>query len=89
MTARSYLKAVPGGLKYGIISVDTLDQITDLQTKVAFQEHTIETLHDALFAQQKQIQELQFQLTHIKNKLKQLPNSEMADESEETLPPHY
>lgn len=69
--------------------MDTLDKITELQTKMAFQEHTIETLNDALFAQQKQIQELQYQLTHIKNKLKQVTTSHMADESEETPPPHY
>ncbi|XOV81331.1 MAG: SlyX family protein [Aestuariibacter sp.] len=56
---------------------------------MAFQEHTIETLNDALFAQQKQIQELQYQLTHIKNKLKQVTTNHMADESEETPPPHY
>lgn len=69
--------------------MDTKDKITELETKIAFQEHTIETLNDALYAQQKQIHELQYQMTHIRNKLKQIPTSQMADESEETPPPHY
>lgn len=89
MKTRSYQKAVPAGPKYGICKLDTENKIEELQTKVAFQEHTIETLNEAVFEQQKQIHDLQFQLTHIKNKLKQISTSQLADESEETPPPHY
>ncbi len=68
----------------------TLQQdIEQLQMKVAFQEDTIETLNEALAKQQVQIDQMTFQLGHVIDKVKQIQPSNLADESEETPPPHY
>lgn len=66
-----------------------LDDIAQLQMKVAFQEDTIESLNRALIAQQKQLEELQFSFKQVANKLRAIEPSNMAAEHEETPPPHY
>lgn len=63
--------------------------IEQLQMKVAFQEHTIEELNDALTAQQYQIEKMQVQLKHLMDKITNLEPSSIAKLSEETPPPHY
>lgn len=63
--------------------------IEQLQTKVAFQEDTIETLSQALADQQLQIDKLMFQVQHVVDKVKQIQPSNIANVSEETPPPHY
>ncbi len=67
----------------------TLQAIDDLQTKVAFQEHTIDELNDALTSQQYQMEKLQVQLKHVLDKVKALEPDNLAKMSEETPPPHY
>lgn len=64
-------------------------QIEELETKVAFQEHTIESLNDALTSQQKQIDELSFKMKHVIDRMKTMQTSNIARQSEETPPPHY
>lgn len=66
-----------------------MNQIEELQMKVAFQENTIEELNKALIAQQQQIQQLEFKMGHVTSKLKELSVTNMASPSEETPPPHY
>lgn len=66
-----------------------MQAIDDLQTKMAFQEYTIEQLNDALSSQQHQLDKLQRQISHLVDKLKQLEPSNVAKLSEETPPPHY
>ncbi|WP_340677212.1 SlyX family protein [Paraglaciecola sp.] len=66
-----------------------IDDIEQLQMKVAFQEDTIESLNKALIKQQKQLEDLQFSFKQVLNKLQAIEPSNMADEHEETPPPHY
>ncbi len=66
-----------------------MTEIEQLQVKVAYQEDTIEQLNSALVAQQRQIQDIEFKLKHVMDKLKQVSVNQMASESEETPPPHY
>ncbi|MBN7819151.1 SlyX family protein [Bowmanella yangjiangensis] len=68
---------------------EILQSIEDLQTKVAFQDDTIEKLNQALADQQKQLDALQFQMKHVVDRLRQQQVSNIASESEETPPPHY
>ncbi|MCW8109021.1 SlyX family protein [Alteromonas ponticola] len=63
--------------------------IEELQTKVAFQEHTIELLNDALASQQHQLDKLQYQMKQVLQKVKAIEPSNIAKPSEETPPPHY
>jgi SlyX protein len=64
-------------------------RIDDLEYKVAFQEETIDTLNNALSEQQLQLSKMQEQMQFIVGKLRSMSSSNMADESEETPPPHY
>jgi SlyX protein len=63
--------------------------IAELETKLAFQEDTIEQLNVALSDQQHQMNKIQFQLTHVIDKVKSIQPSDIAKVSEETPPPHY
>lgn len=66
-----------------------MNEIEQLQVKVAYQEDTIEALNQALIKQQRQIDELQFKMQHVSNKLKEMSSSNIASLDEETPPPHY
>ncbi len=66
------------------------EQIIEIETKLAFQEQTIEQLNDVLVKQQKQIDALQRQLALLNQKVEQESQhwdkeSSLADEK----PPHY
>lgn len=71
------------------LQVNYQQQIEQLQMKVAYQEDTIETLSHALADQQKQLDQMAFQLRHVVEKLKQVQPSNVADASQEPPPPHY
>lgn len=64
-------------------------RITELETKVAFQEVIIEELNQALISQQFAVDKMQLQLRQLAEKLQGLQPSNIASRSEETPPPHY
>ncbi|MGF1753299.1 SlyX family protein [Vibrio makurazakiensis] len=66
-----------------------INRIDDLECKLAFQEQTIEDLNDALTQQQLLITKMQDQMKFVVGKVKNMDNSDLADASEETPPPHY
>ncbi len=71
-------------------SVEELEaRVNDLECQVAFQEQTIDELNDALSQQQLQLSRMQEQMTLMISKIKSLSGSHLADQSEETPPPHY
>lgn len=63
--------------------------VNELETKIAFQEYTIEKLNDALSDQQQRIDALEFKLRHVVERLRTIEPSNIAKLSEETPPPHY
>lgn len=65
------------------------EQIEQLEFKIAFQEDSIEQLNQALVSQQKQMDDLAFQVKHLLDKVKQMNVSHIANEGEEAPPPHY
>ncbi|MCQ9120304.1 SlyX protein [Rodentibacter pneumotropicus] len=65
------------------------NRITELETKVAFQEQLLEELSQALVQQQFDMDKMQLQLRYIANKLKDFQPSNIASQAEETPPPHY
>ncbi|VAW88907.1 hypothetical protein MNBD_GAMMA16-1035 [hydrothermal vent metagenome] len=65
------------------------NRIIDIETKIAYQEDTIEQLNQVVTAQQKKIAQLQTELGSIKHWIQTQRSSQMAPESEEQLPPHY
>jgi SlyX protein len=63
--------------------------IEQLQMKLSFQEDTIESLNQALIEQQKQMDDLQYQVKQLVSKISAIEPSNMASEKEEMPPPHY
>ena len=63
--------------------------IEQLQMKLSFQEDTIESLNQALIEQQKQMDDLQYQVKQLVSKINAIEPSNMASEKEEMPPPHY
>ncbi len=71
-------------------NLETLEyKIEDLECKLAFQEQTIDELNEALSQQQLLISKMQEQMRFVVGKIKSMDTSNLADESEETPPPHY
>ncbi|WP_150539026.1 SlyX family protein [Actinobacillus vicugnae] len=68
---------------------DLLQRIAELETKVAFQEVTIEELNQALVHHQFTLDKLQTQIRLFAEKLQGVQSSNVASLSEETPPPHY
>lgn len=65
------------------------NKVDDLECKIAFQEQTIEELNEALSQQQMLISKMEQQMRYIVGKVKNMDTSNLADQSEETPPPHY
>ena len=68
---------------------DTKPYIEQLETKVAFLEHTLDELNQALTDQQHQLDKMQVQMRYLNDKLRQQQVSNIASEAEEAPPPHY
>lgn len=66
-----------------------LSRLAELETKIAFQEQTIEELNQALIHQQFALDKVQLQLKHFAEKLSGMQPSQVASQAEETPPPHY
>ena len=64
-------------------------RLTELESRVAFQDDTIQKLNDVIVEQQRQIDQLSLQLKAVKQQLDSIEPSLIADVSEETPPPHY
>ncbi len=64
-------------------------RIEQLEMKVAFQEDSIETLHNEIFEQQLKLQTLEKQLALLAARLKETQPNQLASEKEEVPPPHY
>ncbi|MDH5258537.1 MAG: SlyX family protein [Gammaproteobacteria bacterium] len=65
------------------------DRIIELESKLAFQEHTIQELNEVVTSQQTELMIFKKQLIKISNQLENQPSSIIADASQETPPPHY
>ena len=66
-----------------------LARITELESKAAFQEITIDELNQALVYQQFALDKLQQQIKQLAEKLQGVQGSNIASRAEETPPPHY
>ena len=64
-------------------------QLELLETKVAYQEMTIEELNQMVVKLQADISKLKEQLMLLSQKLQATQTSNIANLSEETPPPHY
>ncbi|AJE16064.1 MULTISPECIES: SlyX family protein [Stutzerimonas] len=68
--------------------MDAESRIADLETRLAFQDDTLQTLSDVLVEQQRIIDRLQLQLEVLSRRQEEM-QSRLGDEGEEAPPPHY
>jgi SlyX protein len=65
------------------------ERLIEMETKLAFQDNTIEELSDVVYKQQLQIDQLKKELTGVQEKLRVIEPSLAGAKEEEPLPPHY
>jgi len=66
-----------------------LDRITELETRVAFQEETLDKLNEVVGRQELEIERLTRMVKLINGQLKQFDNGYFKRPEDETPPPHY
>jgi SlyX protein len=64
-------------------------QIEELETKLAFQELTVEELNQEVIKLNRLVAHQQHQIHLLIGKLQAIEPSNMATQAEETPPPHY
>ncbi|MCY1304593.1 hypothetical protein E8F11_05960 [Pseudomonas sp. BN417] len=63
-------------------------RIADLESRLAFQDDTIQTLNDVLVGQQRVVERLQLQLAALAKRQEELL-SQFGSSEDEAPPPHY
>ncbi|MFG7341807.1 SlyX family protein [Stutzerimonas stutzeri] len=69
--------------------VDIESRVTDLETRLAFQDDTIQALNDVLVEQQRLVERLQLQLVALAKRQEEMQGSLGAADEDEAPPPHY
>lgn len=64
------------------------DRVTELETRLVFQDDTIQALNDVLVKQQQQVERLQLQMSALLKRYEEMVGQYGASE-EEAPPPHY
>lgn len=65
------------------------DRLIDLETRLAFQEQTLQELDAVILRQQRELDVLTRRLQTAEDRLRALTPTELANQAEETPPPHY
>lgn len=68
--------------------MDIEERINDLQSRLAFQDDTIQALNDALVAQQRQLERLQLQMAALIKRQEEV-GGQFGLAEDEAPPPHY
>ena len=66
-----------------------INEIVELETKIAFLEKHINELSDVLYAQQKQIDELGAKYVNLKDQLTTMDQPDIEASDADERPPHY
>jgi len=63
-------------------------RITDLESRLAFQDDTIQALNDVLVAQQRELERLQLQIAALARRQEEI-GGQLDSTEDEAPPPHY
>ncbi|UTW08628.1 SlyX family protein [Pseudomonas benzenivorans] len=63
-------------------------RITELESRLAFQDDTIQALSDEIVAQQRLLERVQLQLEALAKRQEEL-GGQFGDDEDEAPPPHY
>ena len=64
-------------------------RITELETKVAYQEHTIQELNEVIYKQQQQMDAIEIKCQHLMDRIQSLSESSPSEQPSNERPPHY
>lgn len=64
------------------------NRITELETRIAYQEHTIQELNDIVYRQQQQIDKVEVMCKHLMDRIQSLSEAASSLPANER-PPHY
>ena len=64
------------------------DRVTELETRLAFQDDTIQALNEVLVEQQRQLERLGLQMGQLIERYRELA-VQQGEEGDEAPPPHY
>lgn len=65
------------------------ERLTELETRVAFQESTINELNDVVTQQQEKLEILQGAIQELFARMKSMSEEVVRDPADEPPPPHY
>ena len=65
------------------------DRITELEIRLTHMEDTLDVFNQSIISQHQLIDQLKLQISILERKLKAAATSQIADEKDETPPPHY
>jgi len=68
--------------------MDLQERVTDLESRLAFQDDTIDTLNGILVAQQRAVERLQLQMMALLKRQEEM-GGQLESSEEEAPPPHY
>ena len=70
---------------------ESIQEIIDLQTRLAFQEDSIDEMNVTIVRQQKEIEMLQKEIIQLKELIEELRENSVSgsDAIEHEVPPHY
>lgn len=71
------------------MSDKTDSRITELEIRMTHQDETIESLSNTIIRQHDEIDVLKLKIEIIEKRLKTAAESQVADQKDETPPPHY
>jgi SlyX protein len=69
--------------------MDLEQRINEVETRLAFQETTLQELNEALTSQQQQLSQMQAVLEKLRERMVELASNMQPDSAVEPPPPHY
>ncbi len=74
---------------YNIVRNVMQEKLVDLESRLAFQEHTLQALNDVIASQQQEIQVLRLALQDLDQRMRAMAPASLIEPGEEGPPPHY